>query len=488
MHSLVRVGAVFNLLGAMLAMLGATVLVPLALSWWLDDGALRAHAVTLAVSLGVGGVLWAATYSLRDDLTPRDAFLLVFMIWVGMPFVAMLPLYGYIPGLSVTDAYFEAASGLTATGSTVLAGLDNLPPSLNLWRVQLHWLGGLGIIVLAVAILPMLGVGGRQIFRAEIPGPVKDTRLTPRMADTAKGFWMLYAGFTIVCAVCYKLAGMDWFDAVVHALSTLSLGGFSSHDASFAHFDSVAIEVIAILFMAVGAMSFVTHLVSWRSKSLGPYLRDSEIKALVLVLTLSIFGIALFLWREEVYPQFATALRHAAFNVTSIATTGGFSTVDYGQWPIFAPLWMLFLCAFISSSASTGGGIKMMRALVMVRQMLRETKMLLHPSARVPIRLGGAPIPNQVVFAVLAYMTIYGASLVVLVFLMTLSGLDLLTALSAAVASLNNAGPGLGQVGPSTTFASLSDFQTWLCTIAMLLGRLELLTLLVVFTPGFWRE
>jgi trk system potassium uptake protein TrkH len=292
----------------------------------------------------------------------------------------------------------------------------------------------------------------------------------------------------VACAACYKLAGMDWFDSVVHAMSTLSLGGFSSHDASFGFFDSVALEIIAMVFMLIGAMSFVTHLVSWRSRSVRPYLRDSEVKAQLLVLAMSILGIGLFLWRAGTYPEFATALRHAAFNVTSIATTGGFASVDYGTWPIFAPLWMLFLCAFISGSASTGGGIKMMRALVMVKQMLRETKLLLHPSARIPIKLGGDVIPNQVVFAVLAYMTIYGASLVTVVLLMTFSGLDLLTALSAAVASLNNAGPGLGQVGPATTFASLSDFQTWLCTIAMLLGRLELLTLLVVLTPGFWRQ
>jgi trk/ktr system potassium uptake protein len=284
------------------------------------------------------------------------------------------------------------------------------------------------------------------------------------------------------------MAGMTWFDAVVHAMSTVSLGGFSSHDASLAYFDSVGIELIAILFMVVGALSFVTHLVAWHSRSLKPYTRDAEAKALFLVLTVSVIGIAMFLWRNDIYAEFPTALRHSAINVISVATTGGFSTVDYAQWPIFAPLWMLFLCAFVCCSASCGGGIKMMRALVMVRQMMRETKMLLHPSARVPIKIGGDPIPNQVVFAVLAFMTIYGATLVVLVFLMTLSGLDLLTALSAAVTSLNNVGPGLAQVGPATTFAVLSDFQTWLCTAAMLLGRLELLTLLVVLTPGFWSQ
>jgi trk system potassium uptake protein TrkH len=488
MRTMVRIGAVLNVLGAVVALFGATLLVPLALSWILEDGAAASHALALAISVLAGTAIWGATLRRRDDLTPRDAFLLVFLIWVTVPLVGMLPLYRQLPEMSFTDAYFEAASGLTATGATVMVGLDLLPASLNFWRAQMHWLGGLGIIVLAVAVLPMLGVGGRQIFRAEIPGPVKEKRITPRLAETAKGFWMLYAGFTATCALAYKMAGMDWFDSVVHAMSTVSLGGFSSHDASLGYFDSLGIELIAILFMLLGAMSFVTHLVAWRARSFKPYGRDAEIKALLLVVAVSVFGIALFLWRDGVYPDFGTALRYAAINVTSVATTGGFSTVDYGEWPIFAPLWMLFLCAFTCCSASTGGGIKMMRALVMVRQMMRETKLLLHPSARVPIKLGGEVIPNQVVFAVLAYMTIYGASLVVLVFLMTLSGLDLITALTAAVATLNNVGPGLGQVGPSTTFAALSDFQTWLCTAAMLLGRLELLTLLVVLTPGFWTQ
>jgi trk system potassium uptake protein TrkH len=488
MHSMVRVGAVLNLLGGIVAVFGATLLAPLALSWWFDDGALAAHAMALALSVATGAALWLATRPMRDDLTPRDAFLLVFLAWITLPLVAMLPLYWHVPGLSFTDAYFEAASGLTATGATVLTGLDAMAPSVNFWRAQLHWVGGLGIIVLAVAILPMLGVGGRQILRAEIPGPVKETRITPRLLETFRGFWFLYAGLTALCAVAYKMAGMDWFDAVLHAMSTVALGAFSSHDASLAYFDSVAVEVVAIVFMFAAAMSFVTHLQAWRRRSFGPYAADPEVKALLYILVASIVGVAFFLWSHGVYAEFSTALRYAAFNVASAATTLGFSNTDYAQWPIFAPLWMLFLSAFLCSSASTGGGIKMIRALVMFRQMQRETKLLLHPSARVPIKLGGDVVPNQAVFAVLAYMTIYGASFVLLVILMTLSGLDLLSALSASVATLNNVGPGLGVIGPSGTYAGLTDFQTWLCTAAMLLGRLELLTLLVVLTPGFWRQ
>lgn len=485
---MVRVGAVLNLLGAVIVLFGATLLVPLALSWWQRDGALRAYGVALAVALCAGGLLWLLTRRMRAELTTRDGILMVLLTWVSLPLVAMLPLYLHIGGLSFTDAYFEATSGLTATGSTVLAGLDVLAPSLNLWRAQLHWIGGLGIIVLAVAILPTLGVGGRQIFRAETPGPFKEKRLTPRVAETARAFWVIYVALTALCAAAYYMAGMSGFDAIVHAFSTLSLGGFSSHDSSLGYFDSAAIEAIALVFMVAASLSYATHFVAWRGRSLRAYLRDAEARAFVGVLVLSVFGIALLLWREGIYADFATSLRHAAFNVASIATTLGLVTVDYSQWPIFAPLWMLFLSAFATCSASTGGGIKMMRALLLVKQMLRETKLLLHPHARVPIRLGRDLVPNQAVFAVLAFMTIYGASIAVLLLLLTLSGLDLLTALSAAVASINNVGPGLAQVGPSTTFAVLSDYQTWLCTAAMLLGRLELLTVLVVFTPGFWRQ
>jgi trk system potassium uptake protein len=485
---MVRLGAVLNLLGAVIALFGTTMLVPLAVSWWLDDGATHAYDEALALALGSGGVLWAATRHKKRDLTPRDGILMVLLTWVSLPLIAMLPLYLYIPELSVTDAYFEATSGLTATGATVLSGLDQLPASLNLWRTQLHWIGGLGIIVLAVAVLPMLGIGGRQIMKAETPGLLKESRLTPRIAETAKSFWIIYVLLTALCILAYYLAGMQLLDAVIHAFSTMALGGFSSHDASLGYFNSLAIEMIALAFMLFSAISYATHFVAWRGRSSRVYAKDSEVKALMLLLGLSILGVALFLWRDGVYPEFGTALRHAAFNVTSIATTLGFATVDYGQWPLFAPLWMLFLCAFITSSGSTGGGIKMMRALVMAKQMSRETRLLLHPQARVPIRLSGDVVPNQAVFAVLAFMTIYGASIVLLVMLMTFSGLDLLTALAATVATINNTGPGLGQVGPANTYAVLSDFQTWLCTIAMLLGRLELLTVLVVFTPGFWRQ
>jgi trk system potassium uptake protein TrkH len=483
-----RILAVLNVMGLIVALFGLAMAVPLAVSWGLDDGALGAYDEALAAALVGGFALWWLTRRFRRELAARDGFLLVVMIWAGLPAVAALPLWLQLPGLSFTDAYFEATSGLTATGATVLSGLDRLPPSINLWRAELHWIGGLGIIVLAVAILPMLGVGGRQLFRAEVPGPMKEAKLTPRITETAKGFWEIYVFLTVACVVAYHLAGMEWLDAVIHAFSTMALGGFSSHDASLGYFDSPLVEAVAIVFMFAAGLSFATHFLAWRSRSLWPYLRDAEGKAFVGVLLASMLGLALFLWSHGVYPDFWTALRYAAFNTASIATTLGFSNTDYSAWPIFAPLWMLFLCAFVTCSASTGGGIKMIRMRLMVQQMFRETSRLLHPRGELPVRVGGQVVPDGIVFAVLAYMSFYGASLLTLLFLLTLTGLDLTTAVSAAVACLNNTGPGLGEVGPATTYAVLNDFQTWLLSGAMLLGRLELFTLIVVFTAGFWRD
>lgn len=479
---------VLHLMGGIIAMFGLSLLVPIAVSWALDDGALSAYDEALAICVAGGLTLWLATRRFRRELNSRDGFLLVIMIWVGLPAVAMLPLYLHIPDLSVTGAYFEATSGLTATGATVLTGLDNLPVSLNLWRVILHWIGGLGIIVLAVAILPMLGIGGRQLYRAEIPGPFKDAKLTPRITETAKGFWQIYIVFTLACTLAFRLFGMSWMDAVIHALSTMSLGGFSSHDASFGYFDSPMLEVVAMVFMIIAGISYVTHFSALRSRSLASYLRAPEARLFVMALFMSGLGLAVFLWLHGVYDEFQTALRHAMFNTFSVATTLGFANTDYGVWPIFAPLWMLLLGAFATCSGSSGGGIKMIRVLLMAKQMLRELTILVHPNAVTPFRVGSQVVPNQVVFAVLAFMSFYGMSILGMVVLFTLSGLDLLTSLSAAVACLNNIGPGLNLVGPATTYAALTDFQLWLCTFAMLLGRLELVTLFVVFTPTFWKE
>ena len=477
--------AVLHLLSMVLVLFSACMLVPLAFSLALGDGAHWAYVEALAATATAGVALWLATFRAGRELQVRDGFLLVALVWTVLPAFATLPL---LPGLSFTDAYFEAVSGLTASGATVLSGLDGLPPSLNLWRGFMIWIGGMGVIVLAVAIMPLLGVGGSQLFKAETPTPMKDTKLTPRIAETAKGLWLVYFGLTVACGIAYYWAGMNWLDALMHAFTTLGLGGFSTHDASYAYWNSPRIEAVAIVFMLIAAINFATHFLAWHRRSLGVYRVDPEAKVFLGVVAVSVLGIAAYLVWAEVYADYATALRFAAFNVVSIATTTGYANSDFNQWPIFAPLWMLFLCSFASCSGSTGSGMKMIRAQILFKQIFRELLRIIHPRVTNPVKLGGQLVENNVVFAVLAYVFVYVSCIILFTLLLTLSGSDVVTAFSAAVVSLNNTGPGLAQVGPASNYAVLNDFQTWVCSFGMLLGRLELFTLLVVLTPAFWRK
>ena len=484
MHALV----VLRILGLVVMLFACCMLLPLGLSMALGDAALSAHARSVLITLVAGAALWGLTRRAAGELQIRDGFLLVALVWTTLPAFATLPLLLYMPGLSFTNAYFEAVSGLTASGGTVLSGLDQLPPSINLWRGFMIWLGGMGVIVLAVAILPLLGVGGSQIFKAETPGPMKDTKLTPRIAETAKGLWLVYFALTGLCLLAYRWAGMSWLDAQMHAFTTMGLGGFSTHDASFAYWNSPKVEAVAITFMLIAAVNFATHFLAWRRLSLAPYRRDPEAGVYALVLVGSVCGIALYLYLTGVYSDPWSALRFAAFNVVSVATTTGYANADYNAWPIFAPLWMLFLCSFVSCSGSTGSGMKMIRAQILCKQIFRELLRIIHPRLQRPVKLSGMVIENRIVLAVLAYVFVYVSCIVFCTLLLAATGLDLLTAFSAAVASINNTGPGLGQVGPLSTYAVLSDVQIWVCSFLMLLGRLELMTLLVVMTPAFWRK
>jgi trk system potassium uptake protein TrkH len=486
--ALARYAPLAQTLGLMLVLFGLSILFPLALSHLLGDGAEAAYDEALVITVGFGALLWLLARGHEGELQIRDGFLLVALTWTVLPAFATLPLMLYLPDLSFTDAYFESVSGLTTSGATVLDGLDKLPPSLNIWRTQLVWMGGMGVVVLAVAILPLLGVGGAQVFKAETPGPMKDTKLTPRITETAKGLWAVYFAITIACIAAYKLAGMTWLDSVVHAFSTMGLGGFSSHDASFGFWDSPAIEGVAIVFMLIASLNFATHFLAWRRRSVRAYVRDPEAGMVMLVMLGASALVAVYLWHAGFYGTFWQSLRFAAFNVISIASTTGFANTDFNGWPAFAPLLMLYLCCFATSSGSTGGGMKMIRALVLLKASFREFTRILHPRAEVPLKVGGQLIHNNLVFAVLAFMLVYGLTIVGMSLVMTASGLDFITAFSAVVACINNMGPGLNKVGPAANYAVLTDFQTWLCTAAMLLGRLELFTLLVVFTPAFWRK
>ena len=438
--------------------------------------------------LAAGATLWGVTRSHKRELRSRDGFVLVTAGWILMSAIATVPLLITLPGLSFTDAFFETMSGLSTTGATVLVGVDDLPPSINLWRHALNWYGGMGIIVLVVAILPLLGVGGMQVYKAETPGPMKDEKLTPRITQTARALWFVYFLITMACIAALKLAGMNWFDAVCHAFSTLSLGGFSTYDASIGHFDSPAIEAVLIVFMLVAAMNFSRHFIAWQQKSLRTYLQDIEARALLMVIGLSTLGVALLIWREGVYADFWTSLRHVAFNLVSIATDCGLVSQDYAAWPLFAPMWILMLSCYCANTGSTGGGIKMVRTLVLFQQAKRELYLLVHPSAVTPVRIGSQVVQNKVVFAVLAFVVLYFGTVVVLTFALLLTGLDFVSSFSAIVACINNAGPGLGQVGPASNYQVLTDLQTWICSAAMLLGRLEIFSVLVLFTPTLWRK
>lgn len=475
-------------LGLILMVFGLTYILPIITSFAFNDGMTDHFLKGMSLNIGMGGILAGSTIKFRGEVKTRDGYLLVALFWVLMASVATLPLMWGIPGLTFTDAFFETMSGFTTTGATVLIGLDSLAPSLNLWRHEMVWIGGLGIIVLAVAILPLLGVGGMQLYKAEIAGPVKDSKLTPRITETARLLWLVYFGFTIACILGLKLVGMNWLDAICHAFATLGLGGFSTHDASVGFYDSPAIELVLTIFMLLSAMNFATHYTVLNKISLKPYLLDPEAMHMLGLLSASILLCAGYLYHFDTYPDFFIGLRHVTFNLVSIATDCGFASVDFDKWPPFVPWWMLYLSCITACTGSTGGGIKMFRTILLWKQAGRELFSLLHPRAINPIRIGTTPIPNKIIFAVLAFIFLYFISIVVLTFSLIFAGLDPISSLSAIIACINNAGPGLNQVGPATNYQSLSDFQTWICATAMLLGRLEVFTLIMLFTPTFWRK
>lgn len=467
---------------------GLTYVLPIITSLYFTDGMADHFLRGMSLNIGIGGILAGSAMRFRGDIKTRDGYLLVACFWMLMASVAALPLMWALPELSFTDAFFETTSGLTTTGATVFVGLDNLAPSLNLWRHELNWIGGLGIIVLAVAILPLLGIGGMQLFKVEIAGPIKDSKLTPRINETARLLWMVYAALTLFCMLALKLAGMGWFDAICHAFSTMSLGGFSSHDANIGYFDSTAIELVLTVFMLISAMNFAVHYLALHQLSLKPYLNDPEVLPMLAIIAGSILVCSTYIWQHNIYADFLTSLRHVTFNLISVGTSGGFFSVGFDRWPPFVIWWMLYMTCITACTGSTGGGIKMFRTLLLWKQAGRELFSILHPSAINPIRIGNMPIPNKIIFSVLAFIFLYFISIVVLTFSLLFSGLDPISALSAIIACINNAGPGLNLVGTAKNYQSLTDFQTWICAIAMLLGRVEIFTLLMLFTPAFWRK
>ena len=422
----------------------------------------------------------------KKDLRLRDGFLVVASFWTVLGTFGAAPLYFADPlSLSFTDAVFESMSGLTTTGATVLTGLDSLPASILYYRQQLQWLGGMGIIVLAVAVLPMLGVGGMQLYRAEAPGPVKDTKLTPRITETAKALWYVYLAFTIACALGYRIAGMGWFDALCHAFSTVAIGGFSTHDASIAYFDSALVDLVAVFFMFLAGINFSLHFFAWRYVSVKHYFQDQEFRAysFILMVLSAVVICSLFFYRGFTDPL--DTFLDGLFQSVSIATTTGFTTENFAMWPAALPVLLIFASFVGGSAGSTAGGIKVIRWLLVYKQGVREIARLVHPSAEIPVKLGSKAVSSRVVEAVWGFFSVYIIVFGVMLLLMMATGLDQVTAFSAVAATLNNLGPGLGDV--ASGFMNVTDAGKWISVIGMLLGRLEIFTLLVLITPTFWR-
>ena len=476
-----------RILGLLLMMFSVTMLTPLIFSLIYRGEAWLAFVEAFAVTLSTGFLLWLPVRNSRAELRLRDGFVVVASFWIVLGLFGALPFYlSERPPMSLTDAVFESMSGLTTTGATVLTGLDGLPKSILFYRQQLQWLGGMGIIVLAVAILPMLGVGGMQLYRAETPGPVKDTKLTPRVTETAKALWYVYLTFTILCVVGYKLAGMDWFDALCHAFSTVAIGGFSTHDLSIGHFNSVAVDLVAIVFMFVAGINFSLHFFSWRFLQIKHYFINPEFRAyaafLISVSVLVVGG----LWIMGTYEEAGAGLIQGTFQAVSIATTTGFTTADFSSWPGALPVLLLFSSFIGGCAGSTAGGIKVIRWLLIYRQGVREIVRLIHPSAEIPVKLGRQAVPARIVDAVWGFFSVYLIVFGVMMLAMLTTGLDQVTAFSAVAATLNNLGPGLGDV--TGGFMTVNDSAKWIAVAGMLLGRLEIFTLLVLVTPTFWRR
>ncbi len=478
---------VAKILGVLLIIFSATHLTPLLISAIYQDGNGLPFAIAFAVTLLTGMLLWLPHRQVRRDLRYRDGFLVVVLFWTVLASFGALPFWlSQYHELSITDSFFESMSGLTTTGGTIISGLDELPKSTLFYRQQLQWLGGMGIVVLAVAIMPMLGIGGMQLYRAETPGPMKDSKLTPRITESAKALWYIYLGLTGLCAIAYLLAGMNLFDAICHAFSTIAIGGFSTYDASIGHFNSAAIEYVAMFFMLAAAANFSLHFLAWRNRSIRPYLKDSEYGFFYVALIIGALVTIIGLFNHGVYDDAHTAVRQGLFHLISVVTTTGFTSGGFAWWPAALPVLLIMMSFMGGCAGSTAGGMKVLRIQLMYKQGKKEIVRLVHPNAVLSVKLGRQVISDTVIGTVTAFITMYLMCFGIIALALTTVGLDWVTAFSAAAACLNNLGPGLE--GVAQNYAEINDAAKWILAFAMLLGRLELFTLLVLFTRTFWRN
>lgn len=486
--SVYRFAAVLRVMGILLMLFSVTMLPPIGVDLIYREQVIWPFAMGAWITLVSGLAMWWPLRNVRAELKTRDGFLITVLFWAVLSTYGAIPLYVTESGWhTFTDALFESVSGLTTTGATVVpSGLDALPHAINYYRMQLHWFGGVGVIVLAVAVLPMLGVGGMQLYKAETPGPMKDAKLTPRITGTARALWIVYVMLTALSALGFWWAGMDVFDAICHAMSALATGGFSTHDASIGYFNYLGIEIVAMVSMIAGASNFALHFIAWRNRDLRTYLRDSEFKAFLLIILVMGVLVCVPLILAGPYDDWHMAVRKGLFQLIAYGTDAGFATADPTGWPMYVPMLLLLSSFMMASSGGTGGGVKVVRVVLFIKQAAREMKRLIHPSAMLPVKLDGKVVPDTVVNAVGGFFALYIGATVFLTLVMMTTGLDAVTAFSAVAACLNNMGPGLGPV--NATMFSVSDVGKWVLIFTMVLGRLEIFTLLIIFTPGFWRR
>ena len=481
-----HIAVIARVLGILLMIFSLTMLSPILVAWGFGENTSPTFLLAFVITLLVGILFWLPSKDSQGELRTRDGFIVTVFFWLVLSTFGALPLMlSEAPNLSFMDALFESISGLTTTGATVISGLDDLPKSILYYRQQLQWLGGIGIVVIAVAILPMLGVGGMQIFRAETPGPVKDSKLTPRITETANVLFRIYLALTAICALGYWAAGMSGFDAICHSFSTVAIGGFSTHDASMGFFDSGLIMSICAFFMIVSGLNFALHYMVWHNRRLSFYWQDVEARMYLYILLIGAVITCLYLFYSGTY-NWNDSVSQGVFHLVSIMTTTGFTTAEFHSWPTFLPFFLLFLSFFGACAGSTGGGIKIGRMLILGKQGIREIYRLVHPNALLPIKVRRQQIPERVTDAIWAFFGVYLALFYFMVLLLLASGLDYVTAYSATAAALNNLGPGLGAV--ATNYADIGSFAKWVLCWGMLLGRLEIFTLLVLFTPTFWKN
>ncbi|MEN8216583.1 MAG: TrkH family potassium uptake protein [Pseudomonadota bacterium] len=477
-----------RIIGLLLISFSLTLLPPICVSLWYQDNTLNAFLIAFVFMFGIGVIFWFPSRHHKKELHLHDGFMITAVFWTVLSVVGALPfLFVSDLNLNLAQAVFEAVSGFTTTGATVINHLDTLPQSILYYRQQLQWLGGLGVIVLAVAMLPILGIGGMQLYRAETPGPMRDERLTPRLEQTAKALLYIYIALTVACALAYWMAGMSLFDAIGHSYSTVATGGFSTHDASLGYYDSALIEIIAMVFIMLGSLNFTVHYVVWHRKfDIRHYWHDIQGRVFIyIVLVLIAITVAVLMW-QGIYTHFWTALRYASFEVISIISSTGYATADFSNWPLFLPVLILGSGFIGGCVGSTAGGFRVIRFILLYKQAIREIMRLIHPNAVIVIKIDNKKVPDTVTQAVWGFAFLYMASYIFLSMLFMATGVDIITAFSGVAATLNMTGPALGEV--AVTYGGISEAGLWILSFAMLLGRLEIFTLLVLLSPAFWRR